>query len=313
MKMDTEAMVQAFVPYKTVVEMRQSLPDDRFSYNEWVWSGIVDTKKISRKSRSFRFHHEMMTDGVSVSLLYSRVVIDKDKNSGPRIDQECAARQLSAPNELPGRAVGLDPGKKNLASMTDENGVSLRYSLRQRNFESKLSRYREILSLEKKRAGVDALETKLSLCPNGSRTNDHEGFLTYLKEKREFDRKAGEFYRQEKWRSWRFRIFVNRKKSEDGFLNRIESTYGKDATIYYGDWSRKDQMKGCDPSPTVGLRKLLKKSSRVVEVDEFRTSKMCNGCMGELCKYRKRNGRLSYTPDSVAQTADVQRTDPSGL
>lgn len=86
--------------------------------------------------------------------------------------------------------------------------------------------------------GVDALETKRSLFPNNSRCNDHEGFLTYLKAKREFDHRAEEFYRQEKCRGWKFRILANIKESEDGLLVRVESNYGRYATVYYGDWSR---------------------------------------------------------------------------
>ncbi len=77
-----------------------------------------------------------------------------------------------------------------------------------------------------------------------------------------------DFYR----RGWRFRLFCNRKSSKDNFLNRVEIKYGKDCVLYYGDWSRKDQMPGCSPSPTVGIRKLLSKRFAVIEVDEFRTS-----------------------------------------
>ncbi len=53
-------------------------------------------------------------------------------------------------------------------------------------------------------------------------------------------------------------------------------------------------MKGCDPTPNIGLKRLITKRFRVKEVDEFRTSKTCNSCMGELKRYWKRNGKLSY-------------------
>ncbi len=44
-------------------------------------------------------------------------------------------------------------------------------------------------------------------------------------------------------RGWKFRLYHNRKKSEDLFLNRVEEKYGKDCVLHNGDCSRKDQMK----------------------------------------------------------------------
>lgn len=40
-------------------------------------------------------------------------------------------------------------------------------------------------------------------------------------------------------------------------MNNVASTYGKNCLIIYGNWSRQEQMKGCQPSPTIGLRKTL--------------------------------------------------------
>ncbi len=70
--------------------------------------------------------------------------------------------------------------------------------------------------------------------------------------------------------------------------------YGKDCTIYYGDWSAAESLRGCAPSPTSSMRKLFNKIFRVVTVDEFRTSSICNVCHYKLEKYRKRDGKLSY-------------------
>lgn len=64
-----------------------------------------------------------------------------------------------------------------------------------------------------------------------------------------------EFYQQKKWRGWKLRLYGRRKGSEDKLLNRVESNFGKDCVIYYGNWNRIDQMKGCDPSPVIGIKK----------------------------------------------------------
>lgn len=88
-------------------------------------------------------------------------------------------------------------------------------------------------------------------------------------------------------------------------INKVGSTYGPKCLIYYGNWSRQKQWKGDEPSPTsVGFRKEM---SKRFNVDEFRTSKTCNRCMGELKSYIKRDGKRSY----VVQVASVQTTDKS--
>ncbi len=74
-----------------------------------------------------------------------------------------------------------------------------------------------------------------------------------------------------------------------------EVKYGKDCVLHFGDWSRKEQMKNCAPSLGVGMKKVLQKNFDVTEVDEFKTSKMCNLCFGEMSGYVKRDGRRSYS------------------
>ncbi len=45
-------------------------------------------------------------------------------------------------------------------------------------------------------------------------------------------------------------------------------TYGKDCTIHYGDWSRRSQMKGCDPTPNGSLKEAITKRFEVKDVTE---------------------------------------------
>ncbi len=111
----------------------------------------------------------------------------------------------------------MDPGKKNLS---DERGRSLRYTCRQR---SKLQRYLEVLKLEKdKEEGLAKAERDLS--EHSRKTNE---FVSYLREKKLHDDSASSFYRQTKWRGWKFRIYCSKSKSQDSFLNRVEETYGR--------------------------------------------------------------------------------------
>lgn len=89
-----------------------------------------------------------------------------------------------------------------MVTMMDEDGLSLRYTVKQRAFESKLCRFREVLKREKAKAGIMELETKLFL--HLRRTNDPEEYWSYLKAKREFDESpARELNERLTWRTGR--------------------------------------------------------------------------------------------------------------
>ncbi len=71
--------------------------------------------------------------------------------------------------------------------------------------------------------------------------------------------------------------------------------YKGDCILHYGDWSRTDQMKGCAPSLGVGMKIILSKRFEVIEEDEYKTSKTCNLYFGEMKRYKKRDGKQSYS------------------
>ena len=290
-KFDTESVLQMFISYKRRVEWRKRFGEDRKSFNIAVWESLVKAKVMASKSRHFEFHHEITTDGVAVSMLYSRVA---SKRACPPIDSlDSVIPPDRTENLLPSKVVGLDPGKKNVVTMVDADGNVTKYSARQRNFESKLTRFRTVLESEKKKAGIDKLESSLSQF--FGKSNVASEYEEYLVARATVENKLTRFYGKEKWRGFKFRIFCYRRSSEHMLLNRIALKYGGRCVVKFGNWSRRSQMKGCQPTPNLHLKKLISRRFRVDEVDEFRTSKICNLCMGSLKSYRTKSGRLSYS------------------
>ena len=261
-------------------------------YNDFIWNRLLDRKKVDKKLRNgFRFHHQITTDGVCVSILYSRQDPSGKSNKNKKtavFTTECKPPQTEAipsrDNHPLSKDVGLDPGKKNVATMIDSDGITLRYTSRQRLFESRLIRYREIL--RKDRAGVTESEAKLS--KHSHRVNDAEEFMKYLEQKKIFDDSTSDFYRGHVWRKWWLRLHSARKSSEDRFLDKISSTYRKNCHIFYSMVTGQPVTRWQD-----AFLKAIKKRFHVSDVDEFRTSRTCNRCMGELNKYKKRDGRWS--------------------
>lgn len=71
----------------------------------------------------------------------------------------------------------------------------------------------------------------------------------------------------------------------------------------YGDWSRKNQMKGCSLSPTSVFRKLLHKRFHVIAVDEYHTSKKLAICAWESSAgTERRTSSYSNAAANILQT-----------
>lgn len=68
--------------------MRKDAPD-RLQFNDMVWEKKFRVDCISKKFKKFRFHHEVVTDGVSAPLFYSREV--NARNPNPLLSQLLAA------------------------------------------------------------------------------------------------------------------------------------------------------------------------------------------------------------------------------
>ena len=80
--------------------------------------------------------------------------------------------------------MGLDLGKRNIITIVCEGGERLKYTTKQSNFESSLTRFNLILPREKK-CGVEQAETELSAF--SYRTSSPEEYLEYLKVKARSD------------------------------------------------------------------------------------------------------------------------------
>lgn len=140
-----------FISHKDRVNARK-LAADRESFNDWVWEKvIVQSHKMFRNRKGWWFHHKIRTDGVAVSILFSREAAfkaDKSINlSGGCTESE--EDESAAAEEPRSRTIGIDPGRKNLITATDSNGVTLRYTCKQRTFESKIIRHRKRIRQQK--------------------------------------------------------------------------------------------------------------------------------------------------------------------
>ena len=188
---------------------------------------------------------------------------------------------------LEGKRIFIDPGKRDLLSIIDDEGNRFTYSNKQRVKETKRLKYQRLIKNLKDELGI--CETENTLSAYNSKTCNLTKFKKYIKEKNKVNDKLFKLYENEKFRQYKWYAYINKKRTEDNMLNLIENKFGKDLIVIQGNWSIKKQMRNFISTPNLGIKRKLKERFKVFNIDEFRTS----------CLYHKteEKGENLYLPD----------------
>lgn len=154
------------------------------------------------------------------------------------------------------------------------------------NAVTKQSNY--VINQEKQKHNIIPKETILSKF--NSKSLNQTNYKNFIINKTIVNDEIKDFYQKPLFRKLAFRRFVRTKQSEINLLNEIENKYltkqdkidGKKIVILHGDYSRTTQMKGTIPTPNIGIKKLLLSRFKILEVNEFNTSKLYNKTLKEM-------------------------------
>lgn len=130
---------------------------------------------------------------------------------------------------------------------------------------------------------IKALEKPLNIL-NSMSVNVGD-FKQYIQVKAEVGLQVVDHYKQLIYRKLSYRSKILGKNSITKFLHQIEATFGRDGrpvALLYGNWSRSSQMKGLIPTPGIELKKECARRFRMLDIDEFGSSKYCAECYSEL-------------------------------
>ena len=137
---------------------------------------------------------------------------------------------------------------------------------------------------------IKEIETELSVL--NSKTSDYEKFMYYCIEKNNINYKLYSHYEQTFFRKFKLNRFTNTQKSELKMVKNFSNKYGKPGkTIFVmGDYDKDDyHMKGKEPVICKKFRRIFRNAGyKTFLVNEFRTSKLCNCCNGELEHFLER-------------------------
>jgi len=183
--------------------------------------------------------------------------------------------------ELEGRHIFIDPGKRSLFTMMDDEGKFYSYTNKQRVNETKRLKYQNILKKYRDELDITSKENELS--SYNSKSCNITSFNEFITKKINTNEVLYKLYQNNKFREYRWYAFINKKRTEDNMLNKIEKTYTKDSIIIIGDWSIGKQMKNFISTPNLSLKRKLQERFKVYNIDEYRTSCL-NYKTEELCK-----------------------------
>jgi len=185
------------------------------------------------------------------------------------------------PNEqLEGKHIFIDPGKRSLFSMMDDDGNFFSYTNRQYLKETKRLKYQSLLKNYKDRIGITEIEETLN--KYNSKSCHIIKFQAYVAAKLKANEKLVPLYQQLKFRQYKWYGYINKKRTEDNMVNKIAKKYSKDHIIVIGDWSIGKQMRNFISTPNLTLKRKLQETFKVYNIDEFRTSCLCHKTE-ELC------------------------------
>ena len=303
---DTCGLISNFLGDESTTKHLRDYKKDNNQVNLWNKFFKLN-KRVFKKGQKYTFSHMIRTDGVSCCVLFVRV----DANGKPlpktRKNKKCCEEEnidyiekVELTEELKKmKVVCADPNYSDLiyCGSKDENGnlQTFRYTQNQRRLETRLKKYNKIIDKINKETKIEnqtikEIETKLSVL--NSKTCDYEKFMYYCIEKNNINYKLYSHYEQTFFRKFKLNRFTNTQKSELKMVKNFSNKYGKpDKTIFVmGDYDKGDyHMKGKEPVICKKFRRIFRNAGyNTFLVNEFRTSKLCNCCNGELEHFLER-------------------------
>ena len=265
------------------------------------WTRIFKMKSInSIGGKKWRFDRCIATDGVACSIRYYRkkeVCTETRSNKRFKKSEDVSLASLPTTTNhhinLEGRRIiGIDPGRKNIASCIELDPNTRRIvkktTLTSRQFycDSGYTKHTENIQRNWLREeNYKLANEELSKC---------HSLKSYLEAYIKHYNILWRTKTAKKWRRGNFRVYGLKKRTLDTFINRIVGDTSKPLHIAYGSAKFKATGRGEKfSSPSSSVAKLIEKkvgSKNFSVVDEWNTSKVCHRCFEPLTDvgyYRK--------------------------
>ena len=249
----------------------------RFIHNDYIEGEKI---KKERKKKGRKDAREMTEEDKERKKIDKKKLQDEKKELN-KLKQKDKPKKIEKIQEFPyiddvekvdleGKHIFIDPGKRSLFTMMNDDGKFYSYTNKQRVNEIKRLKYQNILKKYRDELDITSKENELSAYNSKScNINKYREFIT---KKINTNEVLYKLYQNNKFRQYKWYAFINKKRTEDNMLNKIEKTYTKDSIIIIGDWSIGKQMKNFISTPNLSLKRKLQERFKVYNIDEYRTS-----------------------------------------
>jgi hypothetical protein len=260
----------------------------RFIHNDYIEGEKIKKEKMKKGRKDAR----ELTDEDKEKKKLSKKILQDEKKELNKLKQKDKPKKIEKiqdfpyiddveKEELKGSHIFIDPGKRSLFTMMNDDGKFYSYTNKQRVNETKRLKYQNILKKYRDELEITSKENELS--SYNSKSCNITNFNDFITKKINTNEVLYKLYQNNKFRQYRWYAFINKKRTEDNMLNKIEKTYTKDSIIIIGDWSIGKQMKNFISTPNLSLKRKLQERFKVYDIDEYRTSCL-NYRTEELCK-----------------------------
>jgi hypothetical protein len=202
--------------------------------------------------------------------LENKDILKKSKKEEKKENPEFQYIDEIPKEELQGKHIFIDPGKRTLLTMMDDDGKFFSYTNKQYLKSTKRLKYQSLLKNYKDKIGITEIEQELN--KYNSKSCNIEKFQEYITAKLEANKKLVPLYKNLQFRKYKWYSFINKKRTEDNIVNSIANKYSKEHKIIIGDWSIGKQMRNFISTPNLSLKRKIKEHFKLYNIDEFRTS-----------------------------------------
>jgi hypothetical protein len=140
-----------------------------------------------------------------------------------------------------------------------------------------------------KKWNEDVVEEHKLLAGVSPKAKSIEEFREYLAVVAKVYDRLWEFRLPKRWRRADLRVYGGRNRVFDRFFSGMARDIGPDATVHWGDATINPNMKGTKSAPTPAqLKRARLHLKKINLVDEYRTSKVCHCCDGQIHAVRRK-------------------------
>lgn len=271
------------------------------------------------------FDNSVVTDGVSISFqmidrsnfgrkskFEKKNPEDKEKTKEKKVQDKKSIRKTA-------KFLGCDPGKRDILAITD--GVTtIRYTKGQRQHDClQFVQRRETLAKRKKN-NIDIFESQ-ELSKHCKKTCSYSVFKSYCATRMSKEAVSKQLYRKAYFREFKFTKYCKMKGSERRMINKVKDTFKtsnpriqtatlkalpppmvenalketEDLVIGWGNWGKNpNALKGCCPTPGIGIRRRFESFFDTVTVCEHLTSQTCPCCQTEKSLKKMKRENTNY-------------------